>query len=198
MGFAVCVAVWVLSVVPLARDATDGERRGCRCCLPRCGAISLGAAAAIRGVYVLLRQRRQFWSPWLFVLAALLAVMGYAVQTQGTKRLPSHTPVNSRKSNSCPTPDEGMGARRLGKLTVTDHSAYHPTVDDYRVVAQNRATWGEARGLEERLVEIKRVNARLEEAASSAARALGEVSRHWDAVYEAMRRIEERPGEPVC
>jgi hypothetical protein len=35
------------------------------------------------------------------------------------------------------------------------------------------------------------VNARLEEAALSTARALGEVSRHWDAVYEAMRREEE-------
>jgi hypothetical protein len=32
------------------------------------------------------------------------------------------------------------------------------------------------------------VNARLEEAALTTARALGEVSHHWDAVYEAMRR----------
>ena len=39
---------------------------------------------------------------------------------------------------------------------------------------------------EERVVE--RVNARLEEAAMTTARALGEVSRHWDAVYDAMRR----------
>jgi hypothetical protein len=32
------------------------------------------------------------------------------------------------------------------------------------------------------------VNARLEEAALTTARALGEVSHHWDAVYDAMRR----------
>ena len=32
------------------------------------------------------------------------------------------------------------------------------------------------------------MNARLEEAALTTARALGEVSHHWDAVYEAMRR----------
>jgi hypothetical protein len=43
-------------------------------------------------------------------------------------------------------------------------------------------------GLEERLAEVERVNARLEDAALSTARALGEVSRHWDAVYDAMRR----------
>jgi len=44
--------------------------------------------------------------------------------------------------------------------------------------------------LEERLAEVERVNARLEEAALTTARALGEVSRHWDAVYDAMRRAD--------
>jgi hypothetical protein len=44
------------------------------------------------------------------------------------------------------------------------------------------------RGFEERLSEVERVNARLEEAALTTARALEEVSRHWDAVYDAMRR----------
>jgi hypothetical protein len=34
------------------------------------------------------------------------------------------------------------------------------------------------------------VNARLEEAALTTARAMAEISRHWDAVYEAMRRAE--------
>lgn len=47
------------------------------------------------------------------------------------------------------------------------------------------------RGLEERLAEVERVNSRLEEAALSTARALGEVSRHWDAVYDAMRRANK-------
>jgi hypothetical protein len=47
------------------------------------------------------------------------------------------------------------------------------------------------RRLEERLVEAERVNARLEDAALTTARALGEVSHHWDAVYDAMRRAEK-------
>ena len=45
-------------------------------------------------------------------------------------------------------------------------------------------------GFEDRLAEVERVNARLEEAALTTARALGEVSRHWDAVYDAMRRAD--------
>jgi hypothetical protein len=46
------------------------------------------------------------------------------------------------------------------------------------------------RRLDDRVTEVERVNARLEEAALNMARALGEVSRRWDAVYEAMRRVE--------
>ena len=44
--------------------------------------------------------------------------------------------------------------------------------------------------LEERVAEVESVNARLEEAALTTARALREVSRHWDAVYDAMRRAD--------
>ena len=39
-----------------------------------------------------------------------------------------------------------------------------------------------------RMTDIEKVNAELEEAALNTARALGEISGHWDAVYEAMRR----------
>lgn len=41
------------------------------------------------------------------------------------------------------------------------------------------------------MAEVEKVNARLEEAALTTARAMDEISRHWDAVYEAMRRPEE-------
>jgi hypothetical protein len=41
---------------------------------------------------------------------------------------------------------------------------------------------------EKRLTEVEKVNARLELAALTTARALQEASQHWDAVYEAMRR----------
>jgi predicted nuclease with TOPRIM domain len=62
-------------------------------------------------------------------------------------------------------------------------------MDDYEVVAEELSKLSEKwNDLEERVAEVERVNARLEEAALTTARALGEVSHHWDAVYDAMRR----------
>ena len=64
-------------------------------------------------------------------------------------------------------------------------------MDDYEVVAEELSKLAEKwHDLEERVAEVERVNARLEEAALTTARALGEVSRHWDAVYDAMRRAD--------
>ena len=37
------------------------------------------------------------------------------------------------------------------------------------------------------------MNARLESAALTTSRAMAEISKHWDAVYEAMRCTEEQP-----
>ncbi len=45
--------------------------------------------------------------------------------------------------------------------------------------------------LDKRLAAVEKVNSRLEEAALTTARALGEISGHWDAVYEVMRRRDE-------
>ena len=65
-------------------------------------------------------------------------------------------------------------------------------MDDYEVVAQELSELAEKwHDLEVRVAEVERVNARLEEAALTTARALGEVSRHWDAVYDAMRRAQK-------
>ena len=47
--------------------------------------------------------------------------------------------------------------------------------------------------IEKRLDEVEKVNARLESAALTTARAMIEISQHWDAVYEAMRRPEAGP-----
>jgi predicted nucleic acid-binding Zn-ribbon protein len=44
--------------------------------------------------------------------------------------------------------------------------------------------------LQRRVVEIEAVIKGLEKAAESTARALEEVSSHWDSVYRAMRRAE--------
>ena len=65
-------------------------------------------------------------------------------------------------------------------------------MDEHDVVAQEPSELEKkVRGLEERLAEVERVNARLEEAALTTALALGEVSRHWDAVYDALRRADQ-------
>ena len=45
--------------------------------------------------------------------------------------------------------------------------------------------------LDKRLAAVEKVNTRLEEAVLTTARALGEISGHWDAVYEAMHRRDE-------
>jgi hypothetical protein len=45
--------------------------------------------------------------------------------------------------------------------------------------------------IEKRLEEVEKVNARLEEAALTTARAMAEISGHWEAVYEAMRRTDD-------
>jgi hypothetical protein len=47
--------------------------------------------------------------------------------------------------------------------------------------------------IEKRLEDVEKVNARLEAAALTTARAMIEISQHWDAVYEAMRRPERGP-----
>jgi uncharacterized coiled-coil protein SlyX len=63
---------------------------------------------------------------------------------------------------------------------------------DLEVIAQELSGLGEKiRDLERRMAEAERVNARLEEAALTTSRALQDMSRHWDAVYEAMRRSED-------
>lgn len=49
---------------------------------------------------------------------------------------------------------------------------------------------GKVGALETRLREVEAVIERLEAAAETTARALEEVSSHWDAVYRAMRRAE--------
>jgi len=46
------------------------------------------------------------------------------------------------------------------------------------------------KALESRMTEVEEVIPRLATAAQTTARALEEVSAHWDAVYRAMRRAE--------
>ena len=60
------------------------------------------------------------------------------------------------------------------------------------VIAQEVSALSErVAAVEARLREIDKVVARLEGAALTTARSLQEISHHWDAVYDAMRRPEE-------
>ena len=59
------------------------------------------------------------------------------------------------------------------------------------VIAQQLSSLGaRIARLEARLAEVDPVIARLEGAALTTARSMQEISQHWDAVYEAMRRNE--------
>lgn len=60
------------------------------------------------------------------------------------------------------------------------------------VIAQQLSALGaRIARLEARLAEVDPVIARLEGAALTTARSMQEISQHWDAVYEAMRRDEQ-------
>lgn len=64
-------------------------------------------------------------------------------------------------------------------------------MQDYELIAEELSAIAEkVRDLDRRMAEVERVNTRLEEAALTTARALQEISGHWDAVYEAMRRAD--------
>jgi len=64
-------------------------------------------------------------------------------------------------------------------------------MDDYEVVAEELSQLAERmRGLEERLAEVERVKHASRGSGPDHRPALGEVSRHWDAVYDAMRRAD--------
>jgi tRNA A58 N-methylase Trm61 len=66
-----------------------------------------------------------------------------------------------------------------------------PDLADLDVIARELSGIGEKiRELEQRVTDVEKVNAQLENAALTTSRALEEISRHWEAVYEAMRRAE--------
>jgi len=66
------------------------------------------------------------------------------------------------------------------------------TRSESEVIAQQVSTLnGRVADVETRLAEVDKVIDRLEGAALTTSRAMQEISHHWDAVYEAMRRVEE-------
>jgi uncharacterized coiled-coil protein SlyX len=66
------------------------------------------------------------------------------------------------------------------------------------VIAQQLSALGaRITRVEARLAEVDAVIARLEGAALTTARSMQEISQHWDAVYEAMRRAEQPRNDQV-
>ena len=64
-------------------------------------------------------------------------------------------------------------------------------LEDFETIAQEVSALGlRVSELEERLEHVEKVNTGLEEAALTTARALQDISTHWDRVYEAIRRRE--------
>jgi hypothetical protein len=69
-------------------------------------------------------------------------------------------------------------------------------LQDYELIAQELSGLSEKlsvlddriKEFDQRMAEVERLSSRLEDAALTTARALQEISGHWDAVYEAMRR----------
>jgi hypothetical protein len=65
------------------------------------------------------------------------------------------------------------------------------STDDSEMLAQHVSGLNQkVASLEQRMAEAEKANSRLEKAALTTARAMQEISDHWDAVYEAMRRAE--------
>jgi hypothetical protein len=85
VGYALCIAFWLVSAIPLARLSSD-EGGGADVAAAYLAA-GLGIALVIRGVYTL-STRRPFWSPWLFAIAAVLAIASYVLQTGGDEVIP--------------------------------------------------------------------------------------------------------------
>jgi uncharacterized coiled-coil protein SlyX len=80
--------------------------------------------------------------------------------------------------------------RRRRHATITREVA---ASSESEVIAQQLSALGaRITRLEARLAEVDPVIARLEGAALTTARSMQEISQHWDAVYEAMRRGEQQ------
>jgi hypothetical protein len=108
---------------------------------------------------------------------------------------PSREASEFQWRNGIDSPHEQLH-RKDPSLVADRQEALAAPLHDYELIAQKLSAVSEAVSRNEnrtadllvRMAEVEKVNARLEEAALITARALGEISGHWDAVYEAMRR----------
>jgi hypothetical protein len=89
--FAIFVPLWLLAVIPLAREISDGQE--VVLAYLAVGAVSIGIVFALRGVYVLLTSGKRIWAPTAFLIAAVLALASYVVQTGGEEPIPLDGPA---------------------------------------------------------------------------------------------------------
>lgn len=89
VGYVVPVLLWLLIAYPFAaRGASDDSGvSGLMGALLGTLAVTLGIAAAVRGIYVAIRKR-PFMSPWLFFLAAVFALLSSAGQASEEEGAP--------------------------------------------------------------------------------------------------------------
>jgi ABC-type Fe3+-siderophore transport system permease subunit len=80
VGYALSIALWLMCTIPLARLSSD-EGGGVAVAAIYLAA-GLAVALVIRGVYTLTTPR-PFRSPWVFVIAAILAITSYGIQSAG-------------------------------------------------------------------------------------------------------------------
>jgi hypothetical protein len=80
--FALCIVLWALAAVPLARELSDGGAAEILLSYLGVAAGSLGVATAISAISTLV-MRRRLVTPGLFVVAGVLAIAGFVVHTAG-------------------------------------------------------------------------------------------------------------------
>ena len=84
-----------------------------------------------------------------------------------------------------------LDSAKRSSLTIARPQPIISGLEDFETIAQEVSGLGQrVSDLEKRLEHVEQVNTGLEEAALTTARALQEISAHWDKVYEAMRRKE--------
>jgi hypothetical protein len=81
-GFSAFGPLWLVSALPLALYVDDGRGAGLLALYVAVATVGLVGALAVRGLYSWLRHR-ELWSPWIFACAAVLAIVGYIVQSAG-------------------------------------------------------------------------------------------------------------------
>ena len=81
------------------------------------------------------------------------------------------------------------GLSAVADLTMAQPQRIISCLEDFETIAQDVSALGlRVSELEERLEHVEKVNTGLEEAGLTTARALQDISTHWDRVYEAIRR----------